>query len=494
MIFSVFSTYVFADSEQLILSPYPGATKETSTQYNYVDYQHMRNTDRKTADFSKLISGKYSGFGYELKRNGVHYSQVLKSYADELIKSGYKIHVNCLGESCGDRLLKRFAGTDSYRYNAYKGLNIYNDKKLGIITASKIEGKIESAIMLAAKQDYKQNVKIAYEQITSTEFPKADIKIKKDYKVTLLDYSKLKANKKDAKGAQDHPLITRFPSAYISKYSVIEFEQYPLILDTANKPNSKKSISGKITTLNYEMDKKLSPLLVWRNYEQALLENDIDIIFQCQAKKCGDHLIRNNYDDTVLAKNHDFDFYNMNKKSNYYFFSAVKKNTSGDIYLSGYIHKLYPYRPLEMTIDIIETRPLTKVALNVKSDELSQEIKSNGRVSLYGIEFDYDKASLKKGASSQLSEIAKFLKSNENISIYVVGHTDNKGSYQYNQTLSEKRANTIVNTLSKQYQIKSERLHAVGIGPVAPDAANNNVQNMQKNRRVELVLKSPLYL
>jgi outer membrane protein OmpA-like peptidoglycan-associated protein len=132
--------------------------------------------------------------------------------------------------------------------------------------------------------------------------------------------------------------------------------------------------------------------------------------------------------------------------------------------------------------------------LNVKSEKLSEEIKTNGRVSLYGIEFDYDKATLKKGSESQLSEIAKFLKENKKISIYVVGHTDNKGSYQYNQSLSEKRANTIVDTLSKQHHIKAERLHAVGIGPVSPDAANNTMQNMQKNRRVELVLKSPLYL
>jgi outer membrane protein OmpA-like peptidoglycan-associated protein len=135
--------------------------------------------------------------------------------------------------------------------------------------------------------------------------------------------------------------------------------------------------------------------------------------------------------------------------------------------------------------------------LNVKSEKLSEEIKTNGRVSLYGIEFDYDKATLKKGSEPQLNEIAKFLKKNKKISIYVVGHTDNKGSYQYNQSLSEKRATTIVDTLFQKYQIKPERLHAIGIGPVSPDAANNtmqNMQNMQKNRRVELVLKSPLYL
>jgi len=495
ILFTIFTSSVFANDENFILSPYPNTIKESSTKYKFVDYRHMQSTDHKSSSFTKLISGQYYGSGYKIKNNGVHFSQVLKNYSNELIKSGFKIHVNCQGKSCGRTPISRFVSTSSYRYNAYKGIDIFNDStSLGIISASKIEDDIEHAIMLTAKQDYKNNVKIAYEQISSTDLPKANIKVNDSYQVNLLDYKKLKTSKKDVKGGQDHPLITRFPSSYITKQSVIEFEQYPLILDVAKKKPAKKSISGKVTTLNYEMDKKLSPLLVWKNYEQALLDNDIDIIFQCKAKTCGNYLIRNNYDNTVFENKHGFDFYNLNKKSDYYFFSAVKKDGSGDIYLTGYFLKRYAHLPLEMTIDIIETKPLTKVNLNVASEKLSEEIKTNGRVSLYGIEFDYDKATLKKGSEPQLNEISKFLKENKKISIYVVGHTDNKGSYQYNQSLSEKRANTIVDTLSQKYQIKSDRLHAIGIGPVSPDAANNTMQNMQKNRRVELVLKSPLYL
>lgn len=488
------SSYAHANSQSLILSPYPDSKRESSTKYNYVDYKHMRDTDIKSENFTKLISGEYYGASYIVKGKGVHYSQLIKDYATELKSNGFNIHVNCIDKTCGNKLLQRFANTDSYRYKTYQGHDIFNNKSLAIISASKMQAGSEIGLMVSAKLDYQNNLKIAYEQIFSTDLPKANIKVNDNYKVNLLDYKKLKTAKKDAKGGQDHPLITRFPSAYITKQSVIEFEQYPLILDIAKKKPAKKSIAGKVTTLNYEMDKKLSPLLVWKNYEQALIDNDIDILFQCKAKTCGNYLIRNNYDNTVFATKHGFDFYNMDKNSNYYFFSAVKKDDAGDIYLTGYFNKRYAHLPLEMTIDIIETKSLTKVNLNVASEKLNEEIKTNGRVSLYGIEFDYDKATLKKGSEPQLNEIAKFLKKNKKISIYVVGHTDNKGSYQYNQSLSEKRANTIVDTLFQKYQIKPERLHAIGIGPVSPDAANNTMQNMQKNRRVELVLKSPLYL
>ena len=194
ILFTIFTSSVFANDENLILTPYPNTIKESSTKYKFVDYRHMQSTDRKSSSFTKLISGQYYGSGYKIKNNGVHFSQVLKNYSNELIKSGFKIHVNCQGKSCGSTPISRFVSPSSYRYNAYNGIEIFNDStSLGIISASKIEDDIEHAIMLTAKQDYKNNVKIAYEQISSTDLPKANIKVNDSYQVNLLDYKKLKS-------------------------------------------------------------------------------------------------------------------------------------------------------------------------------------------------------------------------------------------------------------------------------------------------------------
>ena len=55
---------------------------------------------------------------------------------------------------------------------------------------------------------------------------------------------------------------------------------------------------------------------------------------------------------------------------------------------------------------------------------------SAGKVALYGIYFDTDKAVLKPESAATLEEIAKLLKQDPKVNLYVVGHTDNVGEYQ----------------------------------------------------------------
>ena len=112
---------------------------------------------------------------------------------------------------------------------------------------------------------------------------------------------------------------------------------------------------------------------------------------------------------------------------------------------------------------------------------------------MYGIEFDLTSTPLNQ-LKSAIDEITKFLTQRTDVSLFVVGHTDNKGAFDYNQDLASRRAQEVVNTLVRDYQITQQRLQAVGVGPVAPLAANDNDDNMQRNRRVELVLKAPMFL
>jgi outer membrane protein OmpA-like peptidoglycan-associated protein len=119
--------------------------------------------------------------------------------------------------------------------------------------------------------------------------------------------------------------------------------------------------------------------------------------------------------------------------------------------------------------------------------QMAQEIKNTGKVALYGIYFDTDKAAVKPESASTLKEIAKFLKENASIKIYVVGHTDSAGDFNHNEKLSQARAQSVVAELTGKYGVAANRLKGYGVGPLAPVASNSTNEGKAKNRRVELV-------
>lgn len=123
----------------------------------------------------------------------------------------------------------------------------------------------------------------------------------------------------------------------------------------------------------------------------------------------------------------------------------------------------------------------------IKAEDIYRTIKNEGKVAIYGIYFDFDKADIKPESKPTIEEIAKFLKEHPEIKLYIVGHTDNVGKLEYNMELSKRRAEAVVKELVEKYGIKSDRLKAFGVGPLAPVAPNSTEEGRAKNRRVELV-------
>jgi outer membrane protein OmpA-like peptidoglycan-associated protein len=106
---------------------------------------------------------------------------------------------------------------------------------------------------------------------------------------------------------------------------------------------------------------------------------------------------------------------------------------------------------------------------------------------LYGIQFDFDSDALKPDSAPVLEEIAKAMAETPGLKLYVVGHSDNEGTLQYNQDLSTRRASSVVSELTGHHGIESGRLAALGVGPAAPVASNDSEDGRALNRRVELV-------
>ena len=88
---------------------------------------------------------------------------------------------------------------------------------------------------------------------------------------------------------------------------------------------------------------------------------------------------------------------------------------------------------------------------------------------------------------SSLAEIGKLLKAQPDLKVYIVGHTDNAGGFDYNMSLSQRRAKSVVDQLIQSYGISLDRLKPAGAGLIAPVAANDDGAGRSKNRRVEIV-------
>jgi len=114
-------------------------------------------------------------------------------------------------------------------------------------------------------------------------------------------------------------------------------------------------------------------------------------------------------------------------------------------------------------------------------------IEVGARVSLDNIYFDFDKATLRPESKTQLNSIVDFLNENNKVKIQLDGHTCSIGREDYNQKLSEARAQAVKDYLASQ-GIKEKRLSSIGFGELKPLASNETETGRRQNRRVEFVI------
>jgi OmpA-OmpF porin, OOP family len=134
-------------------------------------------------------------------------------------------------------------------------------------------------------------------------------------------------------------------------------------------------------------------------------------------------------------------------------------------------------------------------SVDVNNEELSpfskdiylQPIEVGVTVRLKNIYFDFDKTTLKKESFVELNKVVEFLKQNHTVEIEISGHTDNKGSDDYNANLSQGRSQSVVDYIVSQ-GIESSRLTAHGYGESKPIDTNDTDAGRANNRRVEFTV------
>jgi outer membrane protein OmpA-like peptidoglycan-associated protein len=118
---------------------------------------------------------------------------------------------------------------------------------------------------------------------------------------------------------------------------------------------------------------------------------------------------------------------------------------------------------------------------------LNERILHDGKFISYGITFDTGKSTIKPESAGEINRIFRLMQDNPSYRFSVEGHTDSTGSAQLNQTLSQDRANAVVERLVSM-GIQADRLQAKGMGQNSPIADNATAEGRAKNRRVEFVL------
>jgi outer membrane protein OmpA-like peptidoglycan-associated protein len=118
--------------------------------------------------------------------------------------------------------------------------------------------------------------------------------------------------------------------------------------------------------------------------------------------------------------------------------------------------------------------------------ELKKKLKDEKRARVYGILFDTDSDVIKSESRPVLEEVLSIFKSEPEWKLTIEGHTDATGSDTHNQTLSQKRAESVAAYLRSR-GIDAGRLKTVGFGESKPVADNDTELGRAQNRRVELV-------
>lgn len=132
-----------------------------------------------------------------------------------------------------------------------------------------------------------------------------------------------------------------------------------------------------------------------------------------------------------------------------------------------------------------ESQRLASELEHLKASQTSRGIV----LTLDDVLFDTGKSQLKSGAQRSFDQIVAFLKENPERRVQIEGFTDSQGTDEYNQELSQSRADAVAMALI-QRGVDAQRVRALGYGEGFPVASNDNAGSRQLNRRVEIIVSN----
>ena len=313
----------------------------------------------------------------------------------------------------------------------------------------------------------------------------------------------------DAPGTKDYPGLPRYEGSTIVLQSEQKFGELGLQIGGLSSPVSTdpkevRKVEGRTHRSTYLYLNlgagKRSTLEIARNYEMAFKDAGFTDIWSG-----GDREIRNGPPRAYYGVPElDHQLMTTGLKERRYF--CMEK---GGLFASVFIaarswdhpmlpsseanpwkqHVTIPQDSVVIQVDLVNTRPMEEKMVHLSAAEMQKSISSSGKVAIYGILFDFNKADIKPESASTLAEMASLLKAEPNLKVLVVGHTDNVGTFEFNEDLSKRRAKAVVSELAANYGIAAERMLPLGASFMSPVSTNSTEEGRALNRRVELVAR-----
>jgi outer membrane protein OmpA-like peptidoglycan-associated protein len=286
------------------------------------------------------------------------------------------------------------------------------------------------------------------------------------------------AQTRDVAGARDFPGIGRFGGSVITGYVVKDFDaarmQAAAFKD--GQPADARRLEGRITRIAYRTRPGPSILEVSRNFETQLAKAGFTTLLACDTDACGAIPFTEAVDVLPVPQMWVDGF-------NYHYYAGRKEDGGRETFASVLVSQNNQEITAQLTVaelGAIENKMVDAAAM-------AKGLGETGHIALYGIYFDTDKAVIKPESRPTLEQIAKLLTAQPQLNVFIVGHTDNQGTSDYNLDLSRRRAEAVAAELVKSYRIAQPRLRTAGVGFLAPVGSNASDSGRALNRRVELV-------
>jgi OmpA-OmpF porin, OOP family len=321
---------------------------------------------------------------------------------------------------------------------------------------------------------------------------------------------------RDVRGAVDNPLTGRYEGSVLFAQTTNSFDEITLPSGPAQGQKTRReqqkfattvTAQGRVTRSVYIAPAGRSSLEVTTNFVDALAAKGFAPVFRCAGDACGEsfQILKYRWDKPethVLGQGYEplratfIKTEILTTMTDIRYALYKKPAPEGDTYVAiygaqhsgtstGYQRALSGR--VGVLVEIVEPRAMDRKMVVVSAAEIGGKVASEGKAVFYGIEFDFDKADIKPESEPQLAEMGKYLQANPQTQVFVIGHTDNKGTLDYNLGLSGRRADAVVKALAGKHRIDAKRMTPRGLGPLAPMATNRTDDGRAKNRRVELV-------
>jgi len=311
----------------------------------------------------------------------------------------------------------------------------------------------------------------------------------------------------DVPGAADHPLVKRFTGSWLAGQQVSNWNaavvpgSAELSKADARQFKEPLTVEGKVTRTLYIAPRGKASLEVWRNYEQALMAAGLKKRFSCE-RNCADLMFAwFKQSEPVKGFNWATGYIETPTGNRYDPRSALSVEDGrmlvGTLGKPGQEATVLLYNSLAANastglvatyVEVIEPKAMETGQVTVDPGALQAGLAAEGRVTLTGLFFDTGRTELKPESKAQLDAMAELLKSQPALKAWIVGHTDNVGSFEANEKLSLARAQAVVAALAAApYKVDAKRLVPKGLASLAPVAGNGEEAGRAKNRRVELV-------